>query len=173
MDIVWIVVGIIWAFLIGYIVLWIVIGIIGAPWVPTDLGTINKMLVMADVKSYEVLYDLGSGDGRIIIEAAKRYQARSVGVELNPVMVLWASLKIASYGLIGRAKVVWSNFFSVDLRKADVITLYLLQITNERLEPKLKKELKPGTRVVSHVFTFKDWIPVKEDTESQIYLYIV
>ena len=173
MDPVWIFATIIWAFLIVYIVIWIVIGVIGAPWVPTDVGTINKMLEMADVKSGDILYDLGSGDGRVIIEAAKKYHANSVGVELNPVMVLWASLKIASAGLIGKAKVVWSNFFSVDLRKADVITLYLLQITNERLEPKLKKELKPGTRVVSHVFTFKDWIPVKADTESQIYLYIV
>jgi len=172
LDPVWIIAVIIWAFLIAYIITWIISGLIGAPWVPTDIETINKMLVMADVKPGEVLYDLGSGDGRVIMEAARKFQARSVGVELNPIMVLWASLKIASSGLIGKAKVVWSNFFSADLRKADVITLYLLQTTNERLEPKLKKELKPGSRVVSHVFTFKDWIPVKADTQSQIYLYI-
>lgn len=173
MDLVWIFATIIGAFLIVCMITWILFGFTGAPWVPTDMETINKMLAMADVRSGEVLYDLGSGDGRIIIEAAKRYQARSVGVELNPVMVLWASLKIDSSGLMGKANVVWSNFFSVDLRKADVITLYLLQSTNERLEPKLKKELKPASRVVSHVFTFKNWIPVREDTESQIYLYIV
>lgn len=119
MDPVWIIASIIWAFLIVYIITWILFGFIGAPWVPTDIETINKMLVMADVKPGEILYDLGSGDERVIIEAAKRYQARSVGVELNPIMVLRASLKISSSGLIGKAKVVWSNFFSVDLRKAD------------------------------------------------------
>ena len=173
MDPVWIIAIIIWAFLIAYIITWIVIGFIGAPWVPTDIETINKMLVMADVKPGEVLYDLGSGDGRVIIEASKKYQARSVGVELNPIMVLWANLKIASSGLMGKAKVVRSNFFSTDLRKADVITLYLLQTTNERLEPKLKKELKQGSRVVSHVFKFKDWSPTKEDPEAQIYMYTV
>ena len=152
---------------------WIVTGLLGAPWVPTSAETVNEMLSMAGVNSGEVVYDLGSGDGRIIIAAAKRFHARSVGVELNPLWVLWTRLKVAVLGLRGKTKVIWGNFFNVDLSKADVVTLYLIQNSNDKLEPKLKEQLKPGSRVVSHVFTFYDWHPVKANPNSQIYLYIV
>jgi len=152
---------------------WIVTGLLGAPWVPTSGETVNEMLSMAGVNSGEVVYDLGSGDGRIIIAAAKRFHARSVGVELNPLWVLWTRLKVAVLGLRGKTKVIWGNFFNVDLSKADVVTLYLIQNSNDKLEPKLKEQLKPGSRVVSHVFTFYDWHPVKANPNSQIYLYIV
>jgi predicted RNA methylase len=155
------------------VVLWIVTGLLGAPWVPTAGETVNKMLSVAAVKPGETVYDLGSGDGRIIVAAAKKFHARSVGIELNPLWVFWTRLKVAVLGLRGRTKVVWGNFFSVDLSEADVVTLYLLQSTNYKLEPKLKKELKPGSRVVSHAFTFNDWNPVKADAKLQIYLYTV
>ena len=155
------------------VALWIVTGLLGAPWVPTSGETVNGMLSMAGVNSGEVVYDLGSGDGRVIIAASKRFHAKSVGVELNPLWVLWTRLKVAVLGLTGKTKVVWGNFFNVDLSKADVVTLYLIQNTNDKLEPKLKEQLKPGSRVVSHVFTFNDWNPVKTDADLQIYLYIV
>jgi cyclopropane fatty-acyl-phospholipid synthase-like methyltransferase len=160
-------------FLLLALVFWIVTGFLGAPWVPTAGETVNEMLSMAGVNSGDVVYDLGSGDGRIIITAAKKFHARSVGVELNPLWVLWTRLRVSVLGLRGKTKVVWGNFFNVDLSKADVVTLYLIQNSNDKLEPKLKEQLKPGSRVVSHVFTFNDWNPVKADAELQIYLYIV
>ena len=160
-------------FLILAVAFWIATGLLGAPWVPTGNETVNEMLSVAGVNSGDVVYDLGSGDGRVVIAAAKRFHARSVGVELNPFWVFWTWLKLTVLGLRGKTKVIWGNFFRVDLSKADVVTLYLLQNTNYKLEPKLKEELKPGSRVVSHVFTFNDWNPVKADTKLQIYLYIV
>jgi predicted RNA methylase len=173
MEVIWIATTSVLVFLLIAAMFWIVSGLLGAPWSPTADKTVNKMLSMAGVKPGEVLYDLGSGDGRIIIAAAKKFQAKSVGVELNPLWFIWTTLKITVLGLRGKTKVVWTNFFSVDLSKADVVTLYLLQKTNCKLEPKLKEELKPGSRVVSHVYTFDDWNPVKADTKSQIYLYLV
>ena len=163
----------VFAFSLLAAVFWIATGLLGAPWVPTASETVNMMLTAAGVKPNEVVYDLGSGDGRIVVAAAKSFHARSVGIELNPLWVLWTRLKVAILGLGGRTKVVWGNFFSVDIGEADVVTIYLLQSTNYRLESKLKKELKPGSRVVSHVFTFNDWNPVRVDTKLQIYLYVV
>ena len=136
------------------LVFWIATGFLGAPWVPTAGETVNKMLSMAGVKSGDVVYDLGSGDGRVVVTAAKRFHATSVGVELNPLWVLWTRLKVTFLGLRGKTKVVWGNFFKVDFSNADVVTLYLIQNTNDKLESKLKEQLKPGSRVVSHVFTF-------------------
>jgi SAM-dependent methyltransferase len=172
-ELVWIGVTIVWVFLLLAVAFWIVTGLLGAPWVPTPGETVNEMLSMANVNSGEVVYDLGSGDGRVIVAAAQRFHARSVGVELNPLWVFWTRLKVAVLGLRGKTKVVWGNFFNVDLSKADVVTLYLIQNTNDKLEPKLKEQLKPGSRVVSHVFTFNDWNPVKVDTKLQVYLYVV
>jgi cyclopropane fatty-acyl-phospholipid synthase-like methyltransferase len=172
-DLIGTIVAIVVILLLLAVTFWIVTGLLGAPWVPTSGETVNEMLSMAGVNSGEVVYDLGSGDGRIIIAAAKRFHAKSVGVELNPLWVLWTRLKVAVLGLRGKTKIIWGNFFNVDLSKADVVTLYLIQNSNDKLEPKLKEQLKPGSRVVSHVFTFYDWHPVKANTNSQIYLYIV
>jgi len=166
-------VTIFWAISLSIIVFWIVPGFIVVPWLPTSGKTVDKMLSMANVNADEVVYDLGSGDGRVVIAAAKKFQARSVGVELNPLWVFWTRLKVTILGLRSKTKIVWGNLFSADLSKADVVTLYLMQTTNSKLEPKLKKELKPGSRVVSHVFKFNNWNPAKKDTKSQIYLYIV
>ena len=146
-------------------------GFLGAPWVPTQMGNVRKMLSIAEVKPGDIVYDLGSGDGRIIITAAKEFHARSVGVEVNPLWVLWTRWRIRKLKLNERVGVVWGYFFSKDLSKVDVVTLYLLQKTNDKLKQKLEKELKPGSRIVSHIFTFKDWKPVNTDSKAQIYLY--
>jgi ubiquinone/menaquinone biosynthesis C-methylase UbiE len=130
------------------------------------------MLSMADVKPGDVVYDLGSGDGRIVTTTAREFFASSVGIDINPFWVFWTRVKVALFGLSGKVKVIWGNFFNQDLSRANVVTLYLEQGTNNRLKPKLEKELKPGTRVVSHVFTFDGWNPIKVDLESSIYLYI-
>lgn len=145
--------------------------IFGAPWAPTRKKLVHKMLSMAEVNPGDVLYDLGSGDGRIITMAARQFHAKSVGIEINPLWVLWTKLKIAIFQLNDKMNVVWGNFFNQDLSKANIVTLYLLQKTNDKLRPKLEKELKPGTRIVSHVFTFDGWEPEKVDWESKIYMY--
>jgi predicted RNA methylase len=129
------------------------------------------MLSMAEVKPGEVVYDLGSGDGRILMSAVKEARARAVGIEVNPLWVLWTRLKIRILKVKDNARVVWGNFFREDLSKADIVTLYLLQSTNDKLKPKLERELRPGARVVSHAFTFNGWNPVKVDEESKIFVY--
>jgi predicted RNA methylase len=126
------------------------------------------MLSMADVQPGEVVYDLGSGDGRIILTATREFGARSVGIEANPFWVCWTRLLLIMYR-VKHVRVVWGNFFHRDLQEANVVTMYLLQETNEKLQQKLEKELQPGTRVVSHTFTFPKWNP--EEMESGLYLY--
>lgn len=143
----------------------------GAPWIPTSNDIVYKMLSLAGVKNDEVVYDLGSGDGRIIITAAKEFHARSVGIEINPLWVFWTQLVVNTLKLRGRVKVVWGDFFRKDLSEANIVTLFLIQHTNDKLKPKLERELAPGTRVVSHAFTFNGWNPIKIDAESQIYVY--
>jgi precorrin-6B methylase 2 len=149
----------------------IVPGFLGAPWSPTEIKKVRQMLLMAKVKPGDVVYDLGSGDGRIIITAAKEFRARSVGIEVNPLFVLWTRRRIRTMGLQDRANVVLGNFFSKDLSKADVVTLFLMQGTNDGLRKKLEEELRPGARVVSHVFTFQDWRHLDANHGSEIYLY--
>jgi predicted RNA methylase len=141
----------------------------GAPWVPTPLGVVNDMLQLADVKENELVYDLGCGDGRIIVTAALRYRARAVGIELDPLRYLWCQLLITVFGLRGRVTVHLGDFFNHDLSQADVVTCYLLPETNKRLEEKLLKELKPETRVVSNTFLFHQVQPVKQDRKVRLY----
>ena len=143
----------------------------GAPWAPTEIDKVRKMLSLAKVKPGDIVYDLGSGDGRIIMTAAREFHASSIGIEVNPLWVLWTRLKIEIVRLTDHVEVVWGNFFQKDLSKADVVTLYLLQGMNNRLKQKLERELKPGTRIVSYVFTFPDWELLDYDCKSEIYVY--
>ena len=106
---------------------------------------------MCSAGASDVAYDLGSGDGRIVVEAARTYHARAVGVEADPLRVLYSRLVVSVLHLKGQVRVVWGNFFHIDLSEATIVTLFLSQGTNRRLESKLMAELKPGTRVVSHV----------------------
>jgi len=143
----------------------------GAPWVPTSRELVSKILSMSELKPTELLYDLGSGDGRIVVAAAKDFGARSVGIEIDPFRVLYSRLKIFQLRL-KNAKIVRSNFFDVDLRDADVVVLFLLQDTNDKLQRKLERELsKPNCRVVSLVFHFKGWEVIRADEEEMIYIY--
>jgi cyclopropane fatty-acyl-phospholipid synthase-like methyltransferase len=174
MDLITVAAAVILSFLfVVFIIFFVLSGLFGAPWVPTNSETVDKMLLMADIKPDEVVYDLGSGDGRIVMTAARKFHARSVGVEVNPILVFWTRLRITALGLRSRTKVIWGDLFKVDLSKADVVTVYLLQDTNNKLVSKLKNELKTGGRVVSHAFTFNDWVPVDEDPKLKIYLYVV
>lgn len=143
----------------------------GAPWVPTTLGKVDKMLTMAEVGPNDVVYDLGCGDGRTIVAAARRYGSRAVGIEIDPLRYLWCQMLITLLGLRGRVEVVYGDFFSQDLSAADVVTCYLLQTTNEKLQGKLLQELQPSARVVSNDFTFPRLQLLRQDSESQIFLY--
>lgn len=146
---------------------------IGAGWEPTSRRKVRKMLDMGGAGPSDVVYDLGSGDGRVVVEAAKRYHAKAVGVEADPIRVLFSRLSISVHRLKGSAKVVWGNLFHIDLSEATVVTLFLSQGANRRLKPKLLVELRPGTRVVSYVWTFDGWTPASSDAADQLSLYVV
>lgn len=141
----------------------------GAPWVPTPLQTVRRMLRLAGVRPGEKVYDLGSGDGRVLIIAAREFGAQAVGIEIDPLRYLWTRVLVALLGLGDRVSVRRANFFDVNLSDADVVTLYLVQRTNERLMPKLWRELRPGARIVSHAFTFPGWQPIVQDGEVRVY----
>ncbi|HXT68629.1 MAG TPA: methyltransferase domain-containing protein [Vicinamibacterales bacterium] len=132
--------------------------------VPTPQPVVDAMLDLAQVKADDVVYDLGSGDGRIVIAAAKR-GARGVGIEMDPALVKKAAQDAAAAGVAGRARFLAQNLFDADIREATVVTLYLLQSINERLRPKLIRDLKPGTRVVSHVFNMGPEWPAERTVE--------
>ena len=145
---------------------------IGAVWVPTPTKTVHRMLQLAQVHEGDMVIDLGSGDGRIIISAAKDYRAKALGIEADPIRVLWSRWNIQHNRLTDRVKVIWGNFFDQDLGEATVVTVYQNPEVNDKLQPKFERELKPGTRIVSHDFIFYSWTCSKMDSESNSYLYI-
>lgn len=142
-------------------------------WVPTPQALVEKMLDMAKLTAKDIHYDLGSGDGRTVIAAAKR-GAQAFGVEYNPDMVVLSERAAAKEGVAGRAKFINGDIFQTDFSQATVITLYLLPSLNVKLRPTLLK-MKPGTRVVSHAFNMDDWQPDQtENVEGRTaYLWIV
>jgi SAM-dependent methyltransferase len=127
----------------------------------TSQAVADAMLTLAQVTAADVVYDLGSGDGRIVILAAQKYGARGVGVEIQPALVE-TSRQIARDGAVAdRVRFVEGDFFSTDISEATVVTLWLSTAVNARLEPKLRRELRPGTRIVSHQFRIGSWAPDK------------
>ena len=146
-------------------------GLRGAPWVPTGLRIVRKMLEMAEVGPDDVVYDLGCGDGRTIVTAARRYGAHAVGIEIDPLRYLWCQILITVLGLRGQVRVLYGSFYRRDLGEASVVTCYLLQSTNEKLQDKLVRELDPGTRIVSNSFTFPRLHLLRQDTGDELYLY--
>ncbi len=143
----------------------------GAPWVPTSMKMVHKMLKLAELKPGELVYDLGCGDGRFMIAAALTYQARAVGIELDPLRYLWCQIMITVLGLRDVVQVIYGDFFKVDLSEADLVTCFLLPETNKKLEAKLLRELRPGTRVVSNTFLFNQVPPEKRDGKALLYLF--
>jgi len=149
------------------------------PFVPTPLDVAQKMLEVAKVQPDDVVYDLGSGDGRIVILAAQKFGARAVGVELNSDLYEESSERIRKLGLQGRAQILHENMFEVNVRHATVVTLYLLTKVNERLRPMLASQLRSGARIVSHDFQVPGWEPEqtvdyisKNGVPSKIILYV-
>lgn len=131
------------------------------PYVPTPQQVVDKMLELARPRSSDFLMDLGSGDGRIVITAARKYRCRGVGIDINPERIREAVANARKAGVSHLVRFQEQDLFQADLSKATVVTLYLLPEVNMKLRPKLWKELKPGTRIVSHSFDMGDWKPEK------------
>lgn len=133
------------------------------------------MMKLSGVKPGEIVYDLGAGDGRIIIIAAKEFGAMSVGFELAVLPYILGCIKILANGLRGKSRLKYANFYFQDLSKADVICAFLTPKAMEKLKPKLQTETKPGCRIVSYAFEIPGWQPTKIDKPDQrsaaIYLY--
>ncbi len=143
--------------------------------VPTPMHVVDRMLELAEVKKGEFLIDLGSGDGRIPVTAAKKYGARGLGVDLDPDRIKEAHANVKKENVGDMVEIRQQNLFETDITKADVISMYLLTDLNLRLRPKLL-DLKPGTRLVSHAFSMGDWIPERKETLApryDVFLWIV
>jgi SAM-dependent methyltransferase len=138
---------------------------------PTPQDVVEEMLKMAEVNQNDVVYDLGCGDGRFIITAAKKYGARGVGVDINPERVNESNENAIKAGVANRVRFFEGDLFETDIREATVVTLYLLTELNLRLRPKLFRELKPGARVVSHRFSMGEWKPDKMGTLGKYEYY--
>jgi SAM-dependent methyltransferase len=143
--------------------------------VPTPPEVVNAMLKTANVSRKDLVYDLGCGDGRIVIAAAKQFGARGVGVDIDPVRIKEARANAQAEGVADRVRFVEGDLFETDLRPATVVTLYLLEQLNLKLQPKLVTELRPGTRIVSHAFSMGPWTPDKELTIGgrRVYLWTI
>jgi len=133
------------------------------PYVPTPDNVVKAMLDLAKVGANDTVYDLGCGDGRIVVAAAKR-GARATGFDIDPARIHEAEANAQSARVDGRAKFEQRNLFDVDLTPASVLTLYLLPSVNMKLRPKIREQLKPGSRVVSHSFDMEDWKPDREES---------
>jgi ubiquinone/menaquinone biosynthesis C-methylase UbiE len=134
-----------------------------APFVTSPQPIIDRMLELAGLKPGEVLYDLGCGDGRILVSAVKKFGAKAVGVEMSEPLVKQATNNIHSQGIQDQARIIQADMMGVDVSAAQVVTLYLLTDANDLLKPKLEKELKPGARVVSLEFKVRGWKPARVD----------
>jgi SAM-dependent methyltransferase len=130
-----------------------------APYVASPQQIVDRMLELADLKPGEMLYDLGSGDGRVLITAVQRYHAKAVGIEISELLVKSTTERIQKLGLDNDARVIRGDLLEVDLSPADVVTIYLATDSNEILRPNLEKYLKPGARVVSHDYVVPGWKP--------------
>jgi SAM-dependent methyltransferase len=140
-------------------------------WVPTNDALVDRMLRMAKTTSSDLVYDLGAGDGKIAIAAAKNFGATSVGVEYNPDMAKFAQCLVKAEGVSNKTRVIQGDIFQTDFSAATVVTLYLLPELNLKLRPTLLK-MKPGTRVVSHSFLMDDWEPDERSTTDDGYAYL-
>jgi len=142
------------------------------PYVPTTPVAVEAMLKLAGVTSNDVVYDLGCGDGRIVIAAAKLYGAHAVGIDIDPQRIREANENAKKAGVEHLVRFEENDLFKANIREASVVTLFLLTSVNARLRPKLLQELRPGTRVVSNTFDMGDWKPDKElnvDTPDEGY----
>jgi 16S rRNA A1518/A1519 N6-dimethyltransferase RsmA/KsgA/DIM1 with predicted DNA glycosylase/AP lyase activity len=152
-----------------------------APYYPTPETVVERMLKLGELKPGEKMFDLGSGDGRVVIMAADRFKADATGIEIDPDLFKQSMDRIRSMGLEKRARIINGDITAQNFSSANMLTVYLLPSSNDKIRPMLEKQLRKGTRVVSHDFMFAGWKPVKEehiedDGEGRshtLYLYLI
>lgn len=150
-----------------------------APYYPTPETVVEKMLRLGELKQGEKMFDLGSGDGRIVIMAAQKFQADATGVEFDKDLWKQSTDRIKSLGLESRARIILGDIMKQDYSSANLVTVYLLPSSNDKVRPPLEKQLKKGTRIVAHDFEFSGWTPekteqIEDDGEGRshtLYLY--
>jgi protein-L-isoaspartate O-methyltransferase len=150
-----------------------------APYYPTPQAVVDKMLQLGGLKAGEKMFDLGSGDGRIVIMAAQKYKADATGVELSDSLYRQSIDRIKTLGLVSAARIIHGDLLKQDYSSADLLTVYLLPVGNNLVTPILEKQLKPGARIVAHDFEFAAWKPVQsvtieddgEGRSHRLYLY--
>lgn len=155
-------------------ILWLAVPMLhGLPWIPTRRKRILRALEMARVQPGEVVFDLGAGDGRVLIAAARECEARAVGVEISPLHCAVAWIRARLSGVGGRVQIRLGDYHKADLRQADVVFAYLTRREAPRLAPILQTQLRPGARVVTISFDFPGWRPEAFDRENLIFLYVM
>jgi SAM-dependent methyltransferase len=171
---------------LAFLVCFVLLGAVGCyypgaevPYVQTPAEVVTEMLRLAGVNGNDLVYDLGSGDGRLVIAAARDFGARGVGIEIDPHLVAQSAESARRAGVADRVKFRAADLFDTDLSDATVVTLYLSPELNLRLRPKLLRELRPGSRIVSHDFPMGDWTPQHtinvptRDRVSKVFLWVV
>jgi cyclopropane fatty-acyl-phospholipid synthase-like methyltransferase len=138
------------------------------PFVPTPIEVVDRMLELAEVKKGDIIYDLGSGDGRIVIRAAKKYGTRGVGIEMDQTLIEQAKKSADAEGVSHLVEFRVEDALKADISPATVVTLYMLPWFNEAMKPNFQKYLKPGTRIVAHDFGIEGWTPAKTETLPEV-----
>lgn len=144
----------------------------GGPFVPSTKRSVEAMIRLADIRTGQTVIDVGSGDGRVLFEAAK-HGANSVGIEINPYLVYYTRLRAFLSPYRGQVRVLWKNLWNADLHEADVVFVYLIPWKMDVLAKKLREETKPGTLIVSNTFIFPHWKIVRKDVKHHIYAFTI
>jgi SAM-dependent methyltransferase len=163
-----------WLSLLFFVIvlLWILVpALYGLPLVPTRSERIKSALRLADLRPEETLYDLGAGDGRVLLIAARDFGARAVGIEIGPIQCLLAWIRAAASGVGKQVRIRWGNFYKADLHEADVVFVYATSREVMKLAPHLKSQMKNGSRLVSISADFGDWEPSHVDEHDLIFIY--
>lgn len=154
------------------ILLWVVFpALYGLPLVATKPARIRSALKMANLQPDEVLYDLGAGDGRVLLMAAREFGAKAVGIEIGPIQCVWIWLRAVTSGFGSQIQVRWANFYKADLRDADVVFFYATSTEVVKLAPHLEQQMKKGARLVSISADFSEWEPSAFDNRDLIFVY--
>lgn len=158
--------------LLATLVGWFLIpAIYGLPWRPTDPHRIRRALELADVRPGETVFDLGSGDGRILLLAASDFSAHGVGIEFSPILFLWSWMRVRSHPARGQVELHWGDCFRADLSRADVVVAYMTSRQATRLRASLERTARAGTRVTTLAFEIPGWAPDRFDPEALVYVY--
>ena len=159
---------------LGFVVFFLymcIASITGAPFVPTKTTTAQSMIRLAAIKKGDIVYDLGSGNGKLLLAAAEK-GATAIGYEINPLLVLYSNILSLLYRQ-SKTRTYWKNFWNADIKNADVVFIYLLPWKMEALAEKLKKDCKKGTRIVSNSFIFPGWKITRQDATRHAYVFTI